>query len=91
VKALRREDWTSVWQYPLDLQEVWARVMVQGGWNYRDFYAFGAAAGYPECCILDFVADVQHGRSPAERRSLVQWSPYYVPCRSCAKEMAWLC
>jgi len=47
-------------------------------------FAFGLRMGYPVCCILDYICDLQHDRMPAALRGRVVNSEHvYVPCRRC--------
>lgn len=81
-----RDDWTGE-AYPTALAAVRDRVIAQGYWNDKDLYDFGAAAGYPRCCILDFVCDSQHGRPAGLIRGTTPLPPHYVPCRMCASQL----
>jgi uncharacterized protein (DUF2132 family) len=51
--------------------------------QYHYWFERGLYFGYPICCILDFIADLQHERAPAVLRGVTRTlnGEGHVPCR----------
>ncbi len=48
-------------------------------------FQLGRRFGYPDCCILDYICDVQHDRAPFQQRGRIFGR---VPCRRCTAKIA---
>ncbi len=54
--------------------------------NDRGHFSRSKEYGFPECCALDYICDLQHNRLPACERPSRNNSPYVV-CRKCEKRL----